>query len=506
MNPVGSLTFIDRLQPRTTLTSGETRTREWATSLKAEGALVLTDNVGLQDSSQKESDLVTELRLPLSLRRAGSRVQFNFDYTPTALIYARNSDGNDVLHRLNALLAGEVVDNFFYLEAAAYVDQTYISPFAPRPQTDINLTGNRTQQNTLRLSPYISSRTGGGWEYLLRNDTYWNSYSDSQLDSSVVDRVTVGLRAPPRRVRTELDYTYLYTQYESQTDGSYQQVGRARPILAVTPRLKLGARIGYETNDYQLSSYSGAVYGGELEWAPTPRTGLKGFLEHRFFGDSYAVDFSHRSRRTIWKLGALRDSYTSMDQSLTLRPGGTAQVLDDSLRAKIPDPAERARAVQQLLTAAGLPQTLTQPYTFYANQIYLAEQWSGSVAFVGRRNSVELAIFWQQDKPITAGGVELPILIGSSERLRQQGGRLTLSHKLTPFSSLTLTASRLYSTSDTGVGQSSLESIEDAVRITLSRRLTPRTTGGVGYRWMNSDSDTTPYTENALFATLAHTF
>lgn len=476
-------------------------------SLRAEAGLTLTDNVNLQPSGQEKSDLVTEVRPVIGLSSAGSRVKFDLAYAPTAYVYARSTDDNNVSQRLDANLSAEVLKDFLYIDTAANIADTYISAFAPRPESGSSATDNRTQQTTLRLSPYIARKTDRDWDYLIRNDTYWNMYDNAALDDSMVDRVTLGLRAPSARVRTEFDYTYLYTKYQSQADGFYQQVGRVRPILAVTSRLKMGPRIGYESNDYGLTHYSGSVYGGELAWNPSPRTQLSGFLEHRFFGESYGLNFSHRSRRTVWSLNGTRDTYTSIDQTLNLAPGNTASALDDALRASIPDSAERARAVQQFLSASGLPSNLSQYYTFYSAQIYRAEQWGGSVALLGRRNTVEVTAFWQDNKPITGDGGSLPLYFANANTLKQKGGRVALIHKLTPLSSVTFTAGRLYSQGNGTVSATgaSAETTEDTLRLTISHQLAPRTQGSVGARWVDS-SGASSYQEHAVFLLATHTF
>jgi uncharacterized protein (PEP-CTERM system associated) len=505
--PDGSLMMLDEMDGgRTSGARASGQGRDWFTSIGVEGVLTLTDNVRLDPANSAQSDVIAEIGVPIALRRWGSRARLDLDYAPKAYAYVRTSEDNDIQHYLRSLLTTEVVDNFFHVEAAATVDQTYVSPLGPRPESGASATNNRTQQTVLRLSPYIARKARNSWEYLARNDTYWTTYDDSRLDDSLVNRVSLGLRSPAARTRTEFDYTYLYTKYESQSSGVYQQVGRVRPSLALTRRLKVGARVGYESNDYTLSSYSGEVYGAEVAWRPTPRTSLNGFIEHRFFGESYGLDFSHRSRRTLWRLSGTRDTYTSTDQTLTLRPGTTSQVLDEAFRSKIADPNERARAVQQFLSAAGLPTDLAQSYTFYANQIYLAEQWSGSVALLGRRNTIELTLFWQDNEPISADGSSLPLVIGNTDRLRQRGGRAVVTHRLTPYTNLSLTASRLYSTSTLVNGGASSDTTEDTLRLALSRQLAPRTNGSIGLRWVDSDSGTNGYKEQAVFAGVVHTF
>jgi uncharacterized protein (PEP-CTERM system associated) len=478
----------------------------WSFTARAEGAVTYTDNATLAPPGQEEADLVLSLRTPLLLRREGRRLRCDAEYVPTYYLYTRDAGSDELQNYLRASLLAEAIEDLFFVDAAASIDQTYISPFAPRPESGLGTTDNRTEQAIFRLSPYLASRTGRGWQYLIRNDAYWNTYSDSSLDDSFVNRAYVNVGSPEARLRTEVDYTYLYTKFESDPDSNYQQIGRVRPILAVTPRLSVGGRLGYESNDYDLDDYSGAVYGAEFKWVPTPRTKLDGFIEHRFFGTSYELDLRHRSRRTVWRLGGTRNTYTPADQPSALRPGTTAELLDDAFRSRYPDPEQRRDAVDEFLETAGVPLALPQPYGFYTNQVYVAEQWGGSFALIGRRNTIELALFWQENESISdteAGGSTA----AASDRFRQKGGRLLLSRRLSSFSTVAFTGSRLYSRQIDGISTSSaLKSTEDALRVSLTRRLGPKTDGSIGVRWSDFDSDTTEYRETAVFATVAHTF
>ena len=482
------------------------RAGQWNPSIGASGMLTLTDNVSLAQPGQEESDLVLSISVPLALYREGSRIKLRAEYTPTVYLYTRTNDANDVLDNLRSLLSVEAIEDFFYVEASANSYPAYISPLFPRPVSGGSITPNRTQQTTLGLSPYIQRQTGRGWRYLVRNDNFWNTYSTNQLDDSITSRVTVDAESPSARLHYGFDYMYLYSRTESQP-SYYQQVARVRPILRVNRKLNVSARLGYETNDY-VTSYSGAVYGAGLEWTPTVRTRLNGFLEDRFFGASYGLNFNHRTRRTGWTFSAARNTYTSAEQPLTLRPGSTAEVVDEVFRSRISDPVQREQAVKQFLERAGLPPSLTQPYTFYTNQIYLSEQLAGSFALLGRRNTVELTFFWQDNEPITASGDFLPEALVSANRLQQRGARATFSHRLSGFTTVALTANRLYSltTSSSAVVADEIQSIEDTVRLSLTRRLSPRTDGSIAVQWANFDSDISPYRELALSAALAHTF
>ncbi len=484
------------------------RAGQWNFTVRASGALTLTDNVDLAPSGQEEADLVLGLSFPLGVRREGTRMRLKADYVPTAYLYARNGDSNELQNNLRSLLTLEAVDDFFFVDASANSFPTYASPFLARPESGASITQNRVQQTTLGLSPYLRHQTSTGWRYLLRNENYWNTYSESELSDSATSRIFAEVETPPARINYALDYTYLYSRDQSQPVGYYQQVGRFRPIFRVTRKLEVSGRLGYESNDY-VTDYSGSVYGAGVDWTPNPRTRLDGFVEHRFFGTSYGLDFNYRTRRTTWRLNGTRNTYTTIDQPITLRPGTTAEVLDEAFRSKISDPVQREQAVKQFLARAGLPPTLTEPTSFYTNQIYLAEQVSGSVALLGRRNTIDVTVFWQENQPVTASGDVLSGVFLTSDRLRQWGVTLNVSHRVSAFSTVTLHATRLYALSvnpNVAFADADIESTQDTVRLGLTRQLSPKTDASVGLRWSDFDSVVNPYRELAALAVLGHSF
>jgi uncharacterized protein (PEP-CTERM system associated) len=506
--PAGGATTPDQIDRFSVASQGTTTApaRDWAISLRAGGTLTFTDNVNLAPPGQEKADVVLGLSLPIGLRHQSAHVKLVADYTPTFYQYASSRESDNLQNNLRSLLTVEAVDNFFFVDASANIDQSYVSPLAPRPVSGSNITNNRTQQTILGLSPYIRRENSTGWTYLVRNDNLWNKYSAEGLASSVSNSLSADVKSPPARVRYGFDYTYLRTRDESQPVAYYQQVARVRPILAVTPRLNVSARLGYESNDY-VNSYSGVIYGAGVEWAPDARTRLDGFVEHRFFGAGYGLNFNHRTRLTAWRLSATSDAYTAQQQPFKLQPGTTAEVLNDAMRSQIADPVQRQQAVKQLMERAGLPPALTQPYSFYTNQVYHARQVSGSFGLVGKRNTADLTLFWQDNEPITTGGEVLaPGFVGSTP-FRQRGVQLSFSHRLSGFSSVSLVSSRTYATEAPGLTSAAQgQLIQDTVRVSLTHQLSPRTDASIGVRWANFDSVSSPYQELALIAVLGHSF
>jgi uncharacterized protein (PEP-CTERM system associated) len=480
---------------------------EWQMGASIIGRVTLSDNIGLAPAGQEESDLVFEAIPVFRLSRQGARARLEASYAPSLYFYARNSDNNNVQQRLNAFGTVEAVENFFYVDARAYVSQTYISPFQPRPVDGSLLTNNRTQTTTLGLSPYIQGETPRGYRYLLRNDNTWTTTQGSQLVDEFDSRLLGNLDSPfYGSLGWGLDYDYRYTKFESQ-QSTYQQLVRARGIWQANPDLVLNARLGYETNDYTLESYEGAIYGAGVDWTPTPRTRLNGFVEHRFFGTSYGLDLDHRTRMTGWRLHASRDTRTYRDQVFTLSPGDLAVSTDAALQGSIADPLERQRAVDEFLLRSGLPPTLIAPYTFYTQQVYVAERIEGTATLFGVRNSIAFTLFWHDNEPVTATGASLPDVFNTTQDFRQQGGIVAATHQLSARTALTFSAQRTYASSKGATSTPENKSIEDTLRLTMTHRLTPKTLGTIGLRWMDFDSEPSPgFKEHALFAAVAHDF
>jgi uncharacterized protein (PEP-CTERM system associated) len=513
VSPAREASVPPGLRDLTLVPLARVRPGKWNFSAGVSGAFTLTDNVNLAPSGQKESDLVLGLSVPMGVRRAGPRVKFLAEYIPTIYLYARNHASDDLQSNLRSFLSWEAVDDFFFIDALANSYPTYISPFQSRPESGASITANRTQQATLGLSPYIKHETSRGWSYLVRSDNFWNLYSQSGLDNSVASRFTAAVDSPPKRVSYGLDYTYLYTNDAGQSTSFYQQVVRLRPALQATRKLNVGARLGYESNNYQVTKYTGAVYGVGVEWTPNPRGRLDGFLEHRFFGPSYGLNVNYRTRRTAWRLSGTRNTYTTIEQPLTLRPATAAEMLNDVFRSRIPDPEKREQEVREFLAGSGLPPTLTQPYTFFTNQVYLSEQWAGSMIVTGRRHTIDLSLFWQENDSVTDSAA----VLGTAPftPFRQQGFTLSVTRRLSGLSSLTFRAGRLYSqTVNSGATAASAEaqSTQDTLSLALTHQLGEKTDGSLALRWVNFDSSGSadlvglPYQEMAFIAGLAHSF
>jgi uncharacterized protein (PEP-CTERM system associated) len=490
------------------------RVSPWSFKASAEASVTYSDNATLAPSAQARSDVILGLRLPMSASHIGPRLKLELNYAPAYYLYTSGRQSDEWQNYLRGALAAELVTDRAYLDAAATVDQTYASPFSARPDSGTGITNNRTEQRAVRLSPYLRNTSASGWQYIARDDAAFNTYTDAALDDSLANRLQLAVRSPSARLREQLDYTYLYTKFSSRPEGDYQQIARLRPMLAVTPQLNVAGRLGYETNNYEAVENSGPVYGGQVDWMPSGRTRLEGFVEHRFFGTSYGLNLTSRSRRTVWRVEAGRGVVAPGYQTFGGSASAVRLLLDDPFRPGASDPPSRTApeapiratgpAPDPFVAQAGLAPVLANPTTVYANQVYVSRQLGGSIALVGHRNVLEAGVFWEENEALGSGSSDL--VFSGTNQFRQTGARLTFSHQLSPYSSIGMTATRLDATPLGRYTPSSVlqKSTQDTLNLSLTRRLGTKSSVSVGLRWTDFDAQVSPYRETAVFAAIAH--
>jgi uncharacterized protein (PEP-CTERM system associated) len=257
---------------------------------------------------------------------------------------------------------------------------------------------------------------------------------------------------------------------------------------------------GYERNRFALTQNEGSIYGFGVSWRPTDRTLFDAAWEHRFFGDSYHVQFEHRTPRTVWTLNASRDIQTYPELIAQAAPGTVVPLLlDFALRSRIPDPAERLRFIVDYIQSQGLPLVLNEPLTIYNQQVYLQEYALASFGLLGARNTVFFSAYRTKLSPIEASIGGLQQVFNDTE---QVGGGVSWSYRLASLS--TLSASLDGSTT---TGETRAETNQWTVRAVLTRSVGPRTTGYAGARYQALDSNVSSgYREAAIFAGVHYSF
>jgi uncharacterized protein (PEP-CTERM system associated) len=303
-----------------------------------------------------------------------------------------------------------------------------------------------------------------------------------------VNRWIGSVESPTRRtfgLGAELLSTYTkFTDQQALTSDLVQGLLHWRP----DPQVHLYAIGGYEQNNYTITESSDIVYGGGGEWRPTERTVISGRYTHRFFGDSYLASIVHRNPFSAINVNASRNISTYPEQLFALPAGGDlAGLLDAAFTTRIPDPAQRAQAVQAFLSQTGLPATLQSPLNYYTQQILLIQQANATFTLLGVRNSLALTVYNRKSEPLAgATGFVLPPEFAVQNNNTQTGGSIVYNHRMTPFTSLNALATRYYTEANAPLTG---KSTTNYFLVSVDSRLSPKTTGTTGLTYTDFNSD-----------------
>ena len=448
-----------------------------------------TDNASIA-TTPRRGDFVTEINPGIRIDGRSARLTASLNYRPSALLYARRSEANDVVNNLDATARLEAVERFFFIDALGSVTQNFISPFAAQPAEIVTVTPNRVETRTFSLSPYVRGELVRDLEYELRNRNTWTTTNNDNLGDVRTMQWSARVARPVRLFGWALEYDDIEIRNENSLTSQDQEsrLFRARLFFQPNESWQLSASAGREENNFVLQQTERETTRGVgVSWRPGPRTTAEFEYEHRFFGAARLARFSHRTRLTAWSIGYSRNTSTFQEELLRLPPGNTAALLDAIFSARIADPVQRAAAVQQFLQATGAPASLSSPLAFFTQRVFLREGVDASFAILGARNSITFTAFRAENTELSANAVAIaPDAFLFADRFTQRGFAVRADHRLTPYATVGASATRVYTRQEE---PSRLDSRNDYLALTLNHTVSPKTTTFAGVSATRFDSD-----------------
>ena len=497
----------------------------WRTSANASVTGTYTSNVDYAPQGQTTDDFATTLSAGFNIHGEGARVRLNGSIAASWLLYAKETQNNSIAPSVSLTGTLEAIEKFAFVDASANVSTSFLSPFGPQPANLVNATSNRYTSQTYTVSPYIQGVLGStNISYQVRDDNYWtvaSSYGDSsnKVPNTYANQLSASMSSGTNPVGWRLEYNRFYYDNGIQigndggnvNPGNYTlQVARAIVSHQVDPQLQLSARIGYEKDQFPTTDTQDTIYGAGMQWNPTERTQAGGFWEHRFFGSSFSWQINHRLPNAAISASFSR-GLNSFPQLALAIPAGTTvtQFLNAAFTTRIPDPAERALAVEQFLARTGLPPTLAAPVNFYATSLLLQNVQTVSLVLIGVRNSVSFTVFNVVSDAISGKGDVLPPALQFGQNNTQTGVGVGYSHQLTGFTNLGANAS--YSRTTTNqTSLNDLQSNNGNAGLTLSTQFGPKTTGSAGVSYSLFQPTGAVNSSNSsswnVFVGITHTF
>lgn len=466
-----------------------------------------TDNVRLASSGQERSDFVTEIKPKIQIRGTGARAKLNLDYELREIFYARDSARSRTQNALNGTGTVEAVEKFLFVDARAVISQQSISAFGPQTFSNANITTNRTESRLFSISPYVRGVLGSFATYEVRYNAVRTSSDSGAIVTSQSDEWIARARnaVPLASFGWALDYSQRTVGFGNSSESELES-GRATLFHQFDPQFRASVNAGREKNNYSFFTQSYTNYGLGFEWRPTPRTQVSAQRDRRFFGTGHNYRFSHRTTLSSWSLGYLRDIATSADRLQIDVPSDFYTLLFNSPGNidLYPDPVERDQKVREALVLLGLPASAGNQ-TLLANRIFLDRRLNGSFALLGARNALTVSAY-RSERSAVSGFTSGVDVFTNAPTIRQRGLSLSWTHKLSAVSSLNFLASRVRSI---GVAPSTQDSTQRLLNLNLIHQFTPKTTGSLGLRKVQFDSQggtIGSYDEKALTGTVSHTF
>jgi uncharacterized protein (PEP-CTERM system associated) len=460
-----------------------------------------TDNVDL-DPNGGSSESITEINPSVLVSGRGGRVSGTLLYSLNGVIYAGDSDRSSLVNRLNAFGTAEAIEGIVFVDAFANLSQQVISPFGQLPPNSLLPGPNSTQVFNYGISPYADGTLGGEVDYLVRLSYAGSKNADVNAAESTEISGLARLEGGTRWQRLRWALTALGRSDEYADARRTVNYGAAASLIyAVTPYFTLRGNAGVEYQDYAtIAKQRSSVYGIGFDWQPTDRTLVVAGVENRFFGNAYRLRIQHRTPRTVWTFS---DNYgvNEVGGVSTLNLGTNFELFNRQFASVEPDPILREQLVLDFLRANGIPADQQTVAGFLTTNVQLQRSQDLGLALVGRRNTLTFVASQTRTSNLIRY-LETGEQFQNPSYVRQRGGGVNFSHRLTPISSISLALSQQRSAGASDV----FGNKQTRADVNWTTRLGHRTSLGVSARHVAFDSTNRPYTENAVLANLSLRF
>ncbi len=472
-------------------------------------SVVQTSNAYFGTSTPAKSDTIISITPGIAFQTEGPDLRTYGNFALNGQYYARGSYSNTVLPSGVLGLSARLVDQWLYFDAGITAQQNALLTIPTQN------TGTATYTTTqYRLSPYIDHRFDDNLRLRARSDNTWTRISGNQtgqaLSNGRYSVQSVRLDRRPTPFGWGLDAKQEETVYT--TTGALtvrDAIVRARGLYAFTPHFEAGLIGGYEHYSTSYASLGHSIYGVQARWQPNLFTRLDGVVERRFFGTGWDLNASQQIQQLSLRVNWNRSPSTFLAGLQTIPAGvSLSTLLDGMLASQYPDPAARARAVQNLLSVTGLPSTLPNAINYYTQSATLQDTLTATAVLLDQRNSYAASLFHAKTQDlILPGSAPLTSLLLASADYVQNGVGLSYGRRLTPVMSLNVGVLRAL---NTGFGPNAGVSTRQTTFIVqLNRRLSPQTLLVVGLRRQLLDTTNTGIlnaNESAIYAGLTHQF
>ncbi len=457
-----------------------------------------TDNRDLS-ATDRQADSITTFSPGLRLSSGGGRIRGTLDYSLNGTVYAQRSEANNISQALSAGLNAELYERHAFLDARASISQQSISALnlqgTSRPNT---INPNSTELRSLSLTPSVRGRPFDLADFNASVTSTLSQSADNISSDTATHTYLVRLGDGGAGLGWSLDGSRSISDFDRGRRTTQDRV-TAQLNYRFSSGLNAFARAGRERDNVQSADFKPRdTWGAGFTWQPTPRTSVSAQADRRFFGDSHSVSVSHRMRRSVFSYS---DSRSSTEN--TAGAGATFSVYEQyfqQFESLERDPVLRDILVRAFLQAAGLDPNQRLSGGFLSSAVSLQRSQNLSYALQGLRNNFVLSAFATSTRRLDRFSNAQDDL-SDVDVLRQRGFSASLSHRMTPTSSMVLSLSQQKTVGTTDL----LDNDLNAASLAWTTRLGRSADFSASLRHSKAGG-TNPYTESALLGTFSMRF
>ena len=455
---------------------------------------------GPSGASTDTTDSIVQLRPGLRLSGRSARVTGSLSYGADYVQHSLKSADSGLQNSLNANLRANIVENWIDVDANATVSQRALT--ASGQQTvagSVQTNSNRAEVGTVSVSPHARGSLGG----LARYDVSLTAAATNTRKSISGDSSSTGGSVS---LNSASDATVFSWGLQATHQRSDFRLGRTTSNDRVSlslfarpdPEVQLSVRGGQESTDaISTARVKYANSGAGAKWTPNERTLVSVDVEQRFFGRSRRILIEHRLPLSSFRFSSTNDASNSSNPNGVGAPVTLYQLYDTLLLSRFPDPFERDVAVRDLLRSLGQDGNTIVAGGFVSNAVTLQRRDDLAWTYNGKRATFSVQAFRSQTTTLDSTSQQ-----AGRPAVRQQGYTSSVSYRLTPTSSTSLSGSRLMTPATASSGNTDLKSLSLAWNDQISRFIST----SLSARYSVFNSLISPYRETALTATLALRF
>ncbi len=457
-----------------------------------------TSNVRLS-STDPQSELVTEVSPGLRVSANGNRIKGYLDYSLIGRAFAQGTSGANIQNALTAFGSFEAIETWAFVDVNASINQQTISALGTQSSSSSLINDNQTETTNVRISPYLRGKLGSLVNYEARYSLA-NSSSKSALVSDVSTRdgtIKLNGRGEGARLGWTANASHQNVSFSAGRATESDQVNGGL-TYAVSPQFDFSLTAGHESNNFSsVDKRGGSTFGLGVNWVPSERTRVSASRQRRTFGDSHGINLSHRTGRTIWTFSDSQDAVVSPSQAGLSNLGSNFDLFFEQFASIEPDLTKRAALVTNFLQTNGIDPAGAVISSFLSSGISLQRRQNLSFSLLGLRDTVTVTATRSDTSRLDSITTATDDL-SSSSSIRQSGLSVSLAHRLTPVTSVTILGLTQQSSDSSGLQETSSKTIN----LSLSTKLGSKSTAAVNARRAVFDSRTSPYTESAISGTL----